>query len=72
MSDLRLEDFEPGDEVLYIPEHAKGDREHPDCRWGRVSSSNSSFIFVKFNEQVKNLGWEGTTSQGCLPEQLEK
>lgn len=30
--------FEKGNEVLYIPNHANGDAEHPDCQKGVVSS----------------------------------
>lgn len=72
MSKHKLTDFKPGDEVIYIPGHAHGDRAHSDSRWGRVSSVNNHCVFVRFNETVAKLGWEGTTSQGCNPEDLEK
>ena len=33
-----MEKFQIGDAVLYIPNHAKGDRAHPSCEKGTVSS----------------------------------
>lgn len=72
MSKFKLEDFKPTDRVVYVPTHAHGDRSHEDCRWGNVSSVNHHCVFVKFDEQVSKLGWEGTTSQGCQPEDLDR
>lgn len=72
MSKYQAKDFQPNEEVIYIPNHAYGDRTHPDCEWGRVSSVNHKYVFVKFNKTVAKLGWEGTTSQGCDPTDLEK
>lgn len=69
---MELSDFKPGDRVVYIPNHAYGDRSHADCRWGTVSLVNTVCVFVKFDEQTSKLGWEGTTSQGCYPHTLEK
>lgn len=61
-------DFKPGDRVKFI-----GYR-HPDAEqpWGHVSSVNDKYVFVKFDKQVSNLGWNGTTSQSCLPKDLIK
>lgn len=42
-------DFHPGDHVRYIPGHAHGDRHHPDCEDGVVSSTNDRYVFVKFS-----------------------
>ena len=67
---MRLEDALPGVPVRYIPGHAHGDLAHPDCEDGRVSSTNEVFVFVRFNKTVAKLGWEGTTSQSCKPEDL--
>ena len=34
--------------VIYVPNHAKGYLNHPDCEKGVVSSFNEKFIFVKY------------------------
>lgn len=59
--------FSPGDRVIYIPMHAHGDRGHPDCERGCVSSVSTSglHVFVRFNAHVARLGWDGATSQSC-------
>lgn len=64
--------FKPGDRVVYVPTHAHGDRHHPDCERGKVSSlsADGSTVFVRFDGAVGRLGWEGATSQGCYPEDL--
>ena len=59
-----------GNSVAYIPLHACGDINHPDVEYGKISSYNDRFIFVKFDKQLANLGWEETTAQSCLPESL--
>ncbi len=41
-------DFNEGDRVLYIPLHAHGDRKHPDCERGVVSSQNGINVFVRY------------------------
>lgn len=56
-----LTDFKPGQSVRYVPYHADGDRNHPDCENGRVTSVNDWFVFVRFR---------GDTSQACNPDQL--
>jgi hypothetical protein len=71
-SENTLEDFLPGDHVIYVPRHAYDNLEHPDCRRGEVSSVNGHCVFVKFDEQVQKLGWDGTTSQGCQPTDLHR
>lgn len=38
--------------------------------YGRISSHNQKYIFVKFDKQLDKFGWEGTTSQSCDPEDL--
>ena len=42
-------DFKKGQLVRYIPNHAGGDPKHPDCQNGVVSSSNDSYVFVKYD-----------------------
>ena len=63
-------DFKPNMRVLYVPMHAYGDKGHPDCERGTVSSTNDENVFVKFDRQLNRLGWHGTTSQSCCPEDL--
>lgn len=62
MSDHTVEEFKPGQNVRYVPYHAHGDLNHPDCENGKVTSiGHSGFIFVRF---------KGETSQACHPDQL--
>lgn len=51
-----------GDEVLYVPNHANGDRSHPDCEKGTVSKVEGDKVWVRYTEgstgaltPVKNL-----------------
>lgn len=69
---MKAEDFHHGDRVAYIPGHAHGDITHPDVERGMVSSNNGINVFVRFDKQVSRLGWDGTTSQSCSPDDLVK
>lgn len=40
--------FKKGDTVIYIPNHAEGDENHKDCKYGLVTSFNNEFVFVKY------------------------
>lgn len=45
--------FEVGDAVLYVPDHANGNEDHPDCERGVVSSirengNGTQLIWVRF------------------------
>lgn len=63
--------FAPGDRVVYVPMHAHGDRAHPDCEHGKVSSVGAGgTVFVRFDASVSRLGWDGATAQGCYPDSL--
>lgn len=63
--------FHPGDRVIYVPLHAHGDPHHSDCEHGTVSSlGRVGNVFVKFDAQVKKLGWDQTTSQSCDADDL--
>ncbi len=53
--------FDIGDEVRFVPMHAEGNMQHPDCENGRVTSKNERYVFVSFN----NFG-----PQACSPSQL--
>jgi len=65
-------DFLAGERVAYVPMHAHGDLEHSDVEHGEVNTSNDLYVFVKFDKNVKDLGWDGATSQSCRPEDLVK
>ena len=56
--------FEPGMAVIYVPYHAEGNRSHPDCERGVITSINATTetIFVRFGTS--------TNSQGCKADQL--
>lgn len=56
------EDFAAGDRVRYVPRHAHGNMEHPDCEDGRVTSTNDDYVFVRFGC--------GDTSAACERDQL--
>jgi len=55
-------DFYEGQLVTYIPNHAYGDRYHPDCENGRVTSMNDHFVFMRFGTAAN--------SQACYPTKL--
>ena len=59
-------EFKAGKRVTYVPYHAHGDRNHPDCESGEVSSTNDTYVFVRF---VRN-GVFQSTAQACRPDQL--
>jgi len=61
------QDFKEGDAVVYIPGHAHGDRNHPDCERGIVSSQNGVNVFVRYYER----GILQHTAQATDPDDLE-
>ena len=67
---MNLEDFNTGDVVAYVPQHAHDDLEHPDVECGVVSSRNSKVVFVKYFPSLKRFGWAGCTSQATEPRDL--
>lgn len=56
--------------VRYVPGHAHGDKHHPDCEDGIVSSIGSAFVFVKFQKSITRHGFDGATAQACSVEDL--
>lgn len=54
--------FQPGQYVTYVPYHAHGDITHKDCERGVVSSTNDTYVFVRFGTSI--------TGQACKPDQL--
>lgn len=69
---MKITDFAPKQRVIYVPLHAGGDINHVDSERGTVSSVGAKYVFVKFDKQVSNFGWDGTTSQACDPIDLLK
>jgi len=47
VSTNKVDDFGPGEEVLWVPIWVNGDASHPDCRTGVVHSTGSTYIFVQ-------------------------
>jgi len=45
---MTLDDIHEGMRVLYIPHHAHGERTHPDCQRGIVTSTNATHVFVRY------------------------
>ena len=45
---MTLDELHEGMPVLYIPPHAQGDRTHPDCQRGIVTSKSATQVFVQF------------------------
>jgi len=71
---MKTFDFDHGDKVRYIPFHAYGDVKHKDCENGVVSSVNSHFVFVKYNNAmcIMTTGDEAYTAAATKPEDLIK
>lgn len=68
---MKLEDFPHGTRVAYVPAIADGDLSHPSVEFGKVSSNSSKYVFVRFDRQVKALGWKHATSMACDPDDLK-
>lgn len=62
------EEFKVGDTVIYIPSHASGDPEHPDCERGLVTSINAGRVFVRYYR----YGLLQETAQGTIADYLVK
>ncbi len=58
---MKLKEAKEKQRVKYVPKQENG----------TVSSKNEKFIFVKFDYHVEILGFEGTTSMACNPEDLK-
>lgn len=57
-------EFRLGDEVRYLPHHAHGNADHPDCERGIVTSvAGSDYVRVRFGERE--------ISQSCRSYQLQ-
>ena len=71
---MKLEDCFKGERVRYIPHHAHGDANHPDCQSGVISSTNDKWVFVKYDNLVCTMttGDEPYTAQATDPNDLAK
>ncbi len=67
---MKLEEAREQARVAYIPKHAGNDINHEDVEFGRISSKNKKFVFVKFDKSVQRIGWGETTAEACYPEDL--
>lgn len=56
MKNMKASDFRPGDKVLYLPTHARGDEGHEDCERGVVTSTNTQLVFVRYKDRVQSQG----------------
>lgn len=57
---MKTSDFKQGDKVRYIPGHAHGNVNHPDCEDGVVSSINEENVFVRYFRPgglLRGVGW---------------
>lgn len=72
---MNAEQFRHGDRVRYVPSHAHGDPNHPDCETGAVAWVNAETrtVFVKYDTKRRVMkGDEGITAQGTDAEDLIK
>lgn len=59
--------FKAGDNVRYVPNHVHGDITHPDCENGVVSSTNDTYVFVRYYHKGGGLREQG---QATRPDDL--
>jgi hypothetical protein len=59
--------FPRGKRVIYIPNHANGDRNHPDCKHGAVKSAGKGttvYVLYDYAAVPHMTGNEDYTAQG--------
>lgn len=64
-----MTNFSAGDPIIYVPMHAEGDINHPDCERGFVSSVKPGIVFCRFfypNGELRTT----SCSEGCNPRDL--
>lgn len=68
----KLKDFKKGMRVRYAPTHANGNINHSDCENGVVSSTNNTYVFVKYDNKICKMitGDEPYTAQATMPYDL--
>jgi len=69
---MKANEFKKGWRVRYVPLHADGNLNHPDCQDGVVSSTNDKFVFVKYDNLMGIMitGDEPYTAQATDPDYL--
>lgn len=67
-------EFYKGDRVLYVPRHLRPFFRKYECKRGVVSSVNSAWVFVKYDNAVMKTetGDEDYTAQATDPNDLIK
>lgn len=65
---MKAVEFRPGMRVTYVPLHAHGDANHPDCEQGVVTSNNGINVFVRYYKR----GILKETPEATSPEDLTK
>lgn len=40
--------LQSGTQIIYVPDHAEGDAEHPDCEQGFVTSVRGDMAFCRY------------------------
>ena len=62
-----------GTQVIYVPTHANGNKDHKDCAFGFATSSkkNGAIVFCRYwwTRYADDLRTKGN-SEGCSPDQL--
>lgn len=43
-----MSEFHKGQQIIYIPNHADGDKQHPDCERGFVYKGGTEFAWCRF------------------------
>ena len=68
----KTEKFKKGMRVMYLPNHANGNKHHEDRQYVVVSSKNDKFVFVKYDCLACQMvtGDEPYTAQATKPENL--
>lgn len=52
IENVMLTDMHKGSEVVYIPEYADGNIEHPDCLKGTILTWNEKYVFVEVAKET--------------------
>lgn len=71
---MKAEDYIQGDEIIYLPGHADGNIDHPDCERGFVTSIRNGTVFCRFFAKNGHSDFYGlrtvANSEGCNPVDL--
>lgn len=61
--------LKPGDQIIYIPTHAKGDKNHPDCELGFVTSIplDSKSAFCRYWSKYDSDALRTTANSEATP-----